>query len=120
MNRRLFALAGLALCGCAAVPSVLTTSDEASLLELEPVFALTGGRRGIILRTASTGCTNKADWAFFVERRGDGGAAIAFARRRLDPCRSPPGEVELVFSWAELGLKPGGRLTLLNPLRPSR
>ncbi|WP_374468986.1 hypothetical protein [Phenylobacterium sp.] len=117
MNRRLFVLAGVALAGCATLPPVLVAPAEGEVLpELEPVFGVVAGRGGLRVSVASRGCTGRGDWVSYVEDRG-GRQAVAFARRRLDPCRSlAAGRTEILFTWRELGLRPGPRLTLLNPV----
>jgi hypothetical protein len=115
MNRRLFVLASLALGGCAtlAPPSV---APRGPLAELEPLYSAVAGRDALIIRVPSNGCTAKADFAFYVERRGEA-VTLAFGRRRIDPCKSfAMGQAELSFTWEELGLAPRTPVFLLNPL----
>jgi hypothetical protein len=117
MNRRLFVLASLALSGCATVaaPPAVAPAREA-LAELEPLYSAVAGRDALTLRVASNGCTAKPDFTFYVERRS-GAVALAFARKRLDMCRSfAMGQQEIAFSWAELGVDPKAPIFLLNPL----
>jgi hypothetical protein len=117
MNRRLFVLAALALGGCATVaaPPVVAPAPQV-LGELEPLYSAVAGREALTIRVASRGCTAKADFAFYVERRG-GQASLAFGRRHVDACKAAaPGQTELVFSWAELGLEPRGPVFILNPV----
>ena len=84
--------------------------------ELEPLYAVDAGRDAIIIRVSTNGCTTKADFTFFVERRGDG-VTLAFGRKRIDTCRSfAMGHTYLTFTWAELGLAPRTPVFLLNPL----
>jgi hypothetical protein len=114
MNRRFVILAALALCGCATAR--VEPPPGAGFAELEPVYAVNAGREAVTIRVASNGCTSKADFAFFVERKPTG-AAVAFGRRKLDRCQSfAMGSTELSFTWDELGLKPGTAVFLLNPL----
>ena len=116
MNRRLFVLAALALSGCATAAPPAVTPAASTLGELEPLYAADAGRDAITIRVASNGCTAKADFAFFVERRGDA-VTLAFGRKRLDTCRSfAMGYANLTFTWAELGLAPRTPVFLLNPL----
>ena len=120
MNRRLFLLASLALGGCATMPAPLGTPPAAGppppLAELEPLYSAVAGREALTIRVASNGCTAKPDFAFYVERRG-GSATIAFARRRVDSCKSfAMGQAEIAFSWAELGLEARAPVFLLNPV----
>jgi hypothetical protein len=115
MNRRLFVLASFALAGCATLPAP-QPKPSPPYAELEPVYAAKAGREGLTLRVSSNGCTGKPDFAFYVERKGEA-VQLAFARKRLDPCRSfAQGSTELSFSWVELGLAPRTPVFLLNPL----
>lgn len=109
MNRRLMILASLGLlAGCATVaPSALG--------ELEPLYSAKAARDGITIQVSSNGCTQKEDFAFFVERKG-GEVTLAFGRKRLDRCQSfAMGRTELSFSYAELGVAPRTPLFVLNP-----
>jgi hypothetical protein len=121
MNRRLFVLAGFAAAGCATLPPTLVAPrpDEV-LAELETVHGFAAGPGGLRLTVSSHGCTARADWVFYAERREDR-VALAFARRRLDTCRAlPDGRTELFFPWRELGLASGVRVSLLNPVSTVR
>ena len=117
MNRRLFLVAALALGGCATTrepPAIAPAS--AALGELEPLYSAQAGRQALVIRVASNGCTAKADFAFYVERRGEA-VTLAFGRKRVDPCKSfAMGHAELTFTWEELGLAPRTPVYLLNPL----
>jgi hypothetical protein len=113
MNRRLFVLAALALAGCASAgaPSAPPLPGE-----LEPVYSARAGRDALTVEVASNGCTAKADFAFFVERRGDA-VTVAFGRKRLDTCKSfAVGRTALSFTWADLGIAPRTPVLLFNPL----
>lgn len=116
MNRRVFVLAALALAGCATTPPRILAPQSAALAELEPLYRADAAREGLTIRVASNGCTAKADFAFYVERKGEA-VTLAFGRRRLDPCRSfARGHVDLSFTWRELGLERRSPVFLLNPL----
>ena len=118
MNRRLFVLAALALAGCAATPPPRLSPAEPVLPELEPLYAAVAGRDALTIRVNSNGCTQKADFAFHLERRGEA-VTLAFGRKRIDPCKSfAPGNVELAFTWEELGVPARTPVFLLNPLAP--
>ena len=98
--------------GCATRPSLMPSDD--AWPELEPV-GVTAGREGLIVRLASKGCTLKADIVFRVDRAA-GRTVLAFARRRLETCRpGAAGTIDLVFSYAELGLRRWERLQVANP-----
>ena len=116
MNRRAFILASLALAGCATAPRPAVTPVALGLGELEPLYRAEAGREALTISVASNGCTAKADFAFYVERKGEA-VTLAFGRKRLDPCKSfAMGRVDLAFTWAELGLPPQTPVFLLNPL----
>ena len=115
MTRRLFLLASLALGGCATV-GVAPAGPPAPLAELEPLYSAVAGRDGLTILVGSNGCTAKGDFTFYVERRA-GTAAIAFARKHVDACKSfAQGRTEIAFSWAELGVASRAGVFLLNPL----
>ncbi len=115
MNRRLFILTALALCGC-ATPRPILAPAGAGLAELEPLYRAEAGRDALTIAVASNGCTERADFAFYVERRGEA-VTLAFGRKRLDTCRSfVMGKTDLAFTWAELGVPPRTPVFLLNPL----
>ena len=113
MDRRCFVLAALALGGCATVAP--PAAAPGPLAELEPLYAVEAGREGLAIRVASGGCTAKPDFAFYVERRA-GSVTVAFARRHVDVCKTAPGQAEVAFTWAELGVEPRTPLFLLNPM----
>jgi hypothetical protein len=121
-TRRLVLTAALVLLsGCATAPAPSpppVLAPTTPLGELEPLYGVEAGRNGLSIRVASNGCTTKADFAHFVERR-NGAVSLAFGRKRLDPCKSfAMGQVSLVFTYEELGLEPGAPIFLLNPLTP--
>lgn len=115
MNRRLLILSGLALLAGCATPRVVAPAGS-PLAELEPLYAARASREALVISVASNGCTEKADFAFYVERRGEA-ATLAFGRKRLDPCQSfAMGRTELSFSYEELGVPGRTPLFLLNPM----
>jgi hypothetical protein len=116
MNRRIFVLAALALSGCATGGVRVSAPPASGLSELEPLYSAHAGREAITISVASSGCTAKADFAFYVERKG-GAVNLAFGRKRIDPCKSfAMGKTDLTFTWAELGVEPRAQVFLLNPL----
>lgn len=122
MNRRVFVLAALAATGCATVPPPQRIQIQApagvALAELEPLYMADASRETLTIRVASSGCTTKADFAFYLERKGQA-VTLAFGRKKLDACRSfAPGHIDLRFTWAELGVPPRTPVFLLNPLEP--
>lgn len=122
MNRRLFVLAALAAAGCATVPPAgpprILAPPGFALAELEPLHRAEAGLHALTVRVASNGCTTKADFAFYVERKGEA-VILAFGRKRVDACRTVArAHADLTFTWAELGLSPQTPVFLLNPLLP--
>jgi len=116
LDRRLFLLAALALSGCAAGGVRVAAPAGPDLAELEPLYRADAGREAITISVASNGCTAKADFAFYVERRGEA-LTLAFGRRRIDSCKSfAKGKTDLSFTWAELGVPPRAQVFLLNPV----
>ena len=113
MLRRGFLLAlGAAL---AVGPAMAQTPPEPPPQELEPIHGVIAGPRGLVVRVTSHGCTTKADFAHFTEPRGQA-VTVAFGRRRLDRCGAGARELELVFSYEELGLTRGQAVVVLNPI----
>jgi len=116
MNRRAFVLAALALSGCATGGVRVSAPAGSGLSELEPLYRADAGREAITISVASNGCTAKADFAFYVERKGQT-VTLAFGRKRIDSCKSfAMGKTELTFTWAELGVPERAEVFLLNPL----
>jgi hypothetical protein len=120
MNRRNFVLAALAVSGCATRPVVVSPGAEV-LEELEALYGVRVGRRGVTFGVSSGGCTTKADFVFYVERR-PGAVALAFGRKQVDGCKLVVrGRTDLSFTWVELGVAPNRSVVLLNPrIGPSR
>jgi len=81
----------------------------------EPLIAARAGGEALTITVTSNGCTSKADFSVFVERKGRA-VQVAFGRRKLDVCRAAPRPLELTFTWAELGLAAPQPVFLLNPL----
>lgn len=118
MTRRLFLLAALALSGCVTAPPTVLAPAGSALAELEPLYRAEAGRSALTISVASNGCTTKADFAFYLERRGEA-VTLAFGRKRIDNCRSfAMGRTDLSFTWEELGVPPRTPVFLLNPLLP--
>ena len=118
LDRRRLLAAGLllALDGCAGGGGVtLLTGGPNAPAELEALRALEADATGLTLRVASSGCTTRDDFTFYVDRSG-AQPAVAFARKRLDLCRRAPTTAALRFSYQELGVPGRGRLAVLNPV----
>ena len=116
MNRRALLLAAFALSGCAGGVRVVVAPANPGLQELEPLYRADAGREGLTISVASNGCTQKADFAFYAERKAEA-VTLAFGRKRVDGCRSlAMGQTELAFTWSELGVPPRTPVFLLNPM----
>jgi len=119
LDRRRLLTGGLLLVlgGCATsgggVTLVAGKGQDAG--ELEALNAVEADASGLTLSVASTGCTTRDDFTFYVDRSG-AQPAVAFARKRLDLCRRAPTTVDVRFSYQELGLPGQGRLAVLNPV----
>ena len=110
----------LVLCGCATSRGVtLVMGATGETAELETLNAVTAGPEGLTLRVASSGCTRKEDFTFYLDRAASP-PTVAFARKRVDSCHGAAGEAVLAFSYAELGVGGQGRLAVLNPVSPGR
>ena len=123
LDRRGLLATGLALAlgGCAGRGGVtLVAGGGGEAAGLETLKAVTAGPTGLTLRVASSGCTRKEDFAFYVDRAGPR-PTVAFARKRVDTCHAQaPGEVMLTFGYGELGVAERGTLVVLNPLSTRR
>lgn len=103
----------LAVASC-ATQARLTTSDQA-WPELE-AMTVTAGREGLTVRVASRGCATRDDFVFHLDRSG-AKPVLAFARRRVELCRSgAPLWADLMFSYKELGVRRGERIVIANPI----
>jgi hypothetical protein len=116
MNRRVFVLAAVALSGCATAAPPQVRAGPQPLAELEPLYRADAGRDALTISVASNGCTAREDFTFHAERRDDA-VSLAFARRRIDTCKSfAMGRTDLTFTWVELGVAPHSQVFLLNPV----
>jgi hypothetical protein len=116
MDRRGFLLAAVALSGCATAGVRVVQPASPGLQELEALYRADAGREALTISVASYGCTQKQDFAFYVERQGEA-VRLAFGRKRIDTCKSfAMGRIDLAFTWAELGVPVRTPVFLLNPL----
>ena len=83
--------------------------------QIEAVHAAAVAQDQAVFWVSSNGCTAKADLTPVVRRAGTG-SVISLRRLNEDRCRSPrPEGVELRWSFAEMGLAPGTRVSIENP-----
>jgi hypothetical protein len=127
MTRRAWIIASLAALGaCASLPPPAPApapppappsipSPPQPVFELlEPLLGVRAFAEGLVIRVRSNGCTTKADFVFYVDRRGPT-PTLAFGRRRVDACKAPSTPLELFFSFAELGLAQNAPVVVVNP-----
>jgi len=93
----------------------LVTGGRNISAELETLGAVEADATGLTLKVASTGCTTRDDFTFYVDRSGPQ-PTVAFARKRLDLCKRAPTTADVRFSYQELGVPGQGRLAVLNPV----
>ncbi len=106
----------LVLGGCAERGGVtLVAGGRNAPAELEALNAVEADASGLTLRVASTGCTTRDDFTFYVDRSGHQ-PTVAFARKRLDQCKRARTTAAVRFSYQELGVPGQGRLAVLNPV----
>ena len=107
-----------ALPGCSAVQRMAGQfgPSQADLPgQVEPVHAAAIARDEAVFWVTSNGCTAKEDIAPVVRSSSDG-PIITLRRIKEDRCReSLPEGTEIRWSFEELGLAPGSRLSVDNP-----
>ena len=103
------ALAALVL--CAATPAWASYD----IPPIEPVYGVSVAKAGVTVRLASNGCTKKADLTTAVSTSPPR-PLVLIARKHADACKGAPAAVEIVWSYEDLGLKPGQAFSLANPL----
>lgn len=114
------ACTGLILSACAVVERALparlqTARAEPQPGQIEAVHAAAIAQDQAVFWVSSNGCTDKASLTPVVQRSGDA-AVITLRRVREDRCTHPRREgVELRWSFEELGLAPGSRVSVENP-----
>ena len=83
--------------------------------QIEPVHAAAIVQDQAVFWVSSNGCTRKADLNPTVRTDGDG-SVIPLRRVKEDRCRNVrPEGVELRWSFQELGLPSGARVSVENP-----
>lgn len=109
-----------ALSACALVDGLLP-GDRAEAVaasgqgQIEPIHAAAIAQDQAVFWVSSNGCTRKADLNPVVRRSGDA-SVITLRRVKEDRCEDArPEGVELRWSFRELGLAPGARVSVENP-----
>jgi hypothetical protein len=107
-----------ALAGCSAVQQMAGRFQTPRAVlpgQVEPVHAAAIARDEAVFWVTSNGCTAKEDITPVVRSSNDG-PIITLRRIKEDRCReNRPEGTELRWSFEELGLAPGSRLTVENP-----
>ena len=109
----------LALGACSTVQRIpgVPGGDREAASRMETLLeARVVGGNILVIRVASNGCTQKADFELDVRRRS-GGYAVTVERTREDYCRAiVPNGVEIPYGFEELGVRSGSTVTVVNPV----
>lgn len=88
--------------------------------QMEPVHAAVIAHDQALFRVTSNGCTAKADLTPVV-RQGRDEAVITVRRIKEDRCQRPVADgLEVTWTFEELGLAPGSRVSVENPYQLPR
>jgi hypothetical protein len=106
----------------ALIAALAATADAppGGVPALMPVYGVSTDGRGVTVQLQPAGCTTlKSDFTVAISTAADR-PTILFARRRsansLVACTAQPKEVQITWSYDDLGLKPGQPFSLANPL----
>ena len=113
------AIAVVAASGCALVERWTGREPATAVAEepgqIEAVHAAAIVQDQAVFWVSSNGCTQKSDLLPVVRRDGDA-SVITLRRLREDRCLEPRAQgVELRWSFREMGLAPGARVSVENP-----
>ena len=88
--------------------------------QMEPVHAAVIAHDQAVFHVTSNGCTAKADLTPVV-RQARGEAVITLRRIKEDRCLNPVADgLEISWTFEELGLAPGARVSVENPYQLPR
>jgi len=88
--------------------------------QIEPVHAAAIVQDQAVFWVSSNGCTQKADLTLVVRRAGDA-SVITLRRLKEDRCLQPVAQgVEMRWTFQEMGLAPGSRVSVENPYQLPR
>jgi hypothetical protein len=107
-------------CRVAAGAAFLLMAVEARAAEtpLAEVIATEPADAGIAVTVPTGGCTKKADFQTASQPAGEGAAKIEIRRLKSDWCKGNfPDGIKFVFTWDELKVPAGTKLTLANPVK---
>ncbi len=120
MKRTIVIVAGglavmLALSSCALFRQGAPTRTAAMPGEVEPIHAAAITHDLAVFWVSSNGCTEKDDLRPIVDHIG-AASTITLRRIEQDECETPVADgVEVIWSFEELGLIPGSRVSVNNP-----
>jgi hypothetical protein len=127
--KRIVTLAGAvtlaaSLSACALVDGWTSRNDAPALADapgqIEAVHAAAIVQDQAVFWVSSNGCTEKADLLPIVRRQGDA-SVITLRRLKEDRCLEPRDQgVEMRWSFQEMGLAPGSRVSVENPYQLPR
>jgi hypothetical protein len=114
----------VALSACAIVDRWSGAQDRPVLAaapgQIEPVHAAAIVQDQAVFWVSSNGCTQKADLTPVVRRTGDA-SVITLRRLKEDRCLEPREDgLELRWTFQEMGLAPGSRVSVENPYQLPR
>lgn len=117
-------IVALAASGCALVDRWTGREPETAVAEapgqIEPVHAAAIVQDQAVFWVSSNGCTEKADLLPVVRRQGDA-SVITLRRLKEDRCLEPRDQgVEMRWTFQEMGLAPGTRVSVENPYQLPR
>ena len=117
-------IVALAASGCALVDRWIGREPEPPMVEapgqIEPVHAAAIVQDQAVFWVSSNGCTEKADLLPVVRRQGDA-SVITLRRLKEDRCLEPRDQgVEMRWTFQEMGLAPGARVSVENPYQLPR
>ena len=111
----LIAVAALATSGCALLQRDAPLRTSAMPGQIEPIHAAAITRDLAVFWVSSNGCTDKSDLRPIVDHVG-ADSTITLRRIEQDECETPIADgVEVIWSFEELGLTPGSRVSVNNP-----
>jgi len=117
--------AATALSACAYVDRWIGREEAPAALaegpgQIEPVHAAAIVQDQAIFWVSSNGCTQKSDLLPVVRRQGDA-SVITLRRLKEDRCLEPRDQgVEISWTFQEMGLAPGSRVSVENPYQLPR
>ena len=111
----LIGVTALSASGCAVFQRDEPMRTVAMPGQLEPIHAAAITGDLAVFWVSSNGCTDKSDLRPIVDHIG-ADSTITLRRIEQDDCETPIADgIELIWSFEELGLTPGSRVSVNNP-----